>query len=186
MDDLAERHLGHACISFDQVMAHAPGKKAEQDVRAAPARQGDRVRGRGRRRDAAAVDAAEAAARGGTASSTVYETLERPLLPVLATWSAPASRSTPQSCRGCPAHSRKRVARLEEEINGLVGHKFNLGSPQAARRIPVRPPEAARRQEAPRPGSGRRGRTARGSRGQRGAARAMRAASSIRCSSGAS
>ena len=30
MDELAMRHLGHACISFEHVMAHVPGKKSER------------------------------------------------------------------------------------------------------------------------------------------------------------
>ncbi len=30
MDELAMRHLGHACISFDAVMAHALGKKKSE------------------------------------------------------------------------------------------------------------------------------------------------------------
>ncbi|MEZ5856053.1 MAG: 5'-3' exonuclease H3TH domain-containing protein [Hyphomicrobiaceae bacterium] len=37
MDALAERHLGHVCISFDQVIAHAPGaKKSEKTFAGVP------------------------------------------------------------------------------------------------------------------------------------------------------
>src|SRR3984893_16115078 len=83
MDDLAMRHLGHACISFDQVMAHAPGKKAERTFAQLAL-------------DKATEYAAEDAdvtlrlwmllkARLATERLvTVYETLERPLLPVIA------------------------------------------------------------------------------------------------------
>ena len=61
---LAERHLGHTCMSFSQVMEHAPGaKKSEKTFAASAARQGDRIRRRRCRRDAAPVDGAEAASR---------------------------------------------------------------------------------------------------------------------------
>ena len=65
MDDLAERHLGHTCMPFDAgARARAGRQEVRQDLRAGAARQGDRVCRRGRRRHAAAVDGAEAAAGG--------------------------------------------------------------------------------------------------------------------------
>ena len=37
MDVLAERHLGHTCMSFAQAMGHAPGaKKSEKTFAAMP------------------------------------------------------------------------------------------------------------------------------------------------------
>ena len=62
--------------------------------------------------------------------TTVYETLERPLIAVIAEMErcgilvdgAILSRLSSTFAQG--------VARLEEEVNRLVGHKFNLGSPR--------------------------------------------------------
>jgi DNA polymerase I len=62
--------------------------------------------------------------------TTVYETLERPLIGVIAEMErcgilvdgAILSRLSSTFAQG--------VARLEEEVNRLVGHKFNLGSPR--------------------------------------------------------
>src|SRR5690606_41282206 len=83
MDDMAERHLGHTCISFDKVIEHAPGaKKSERTFAGVPI---DRAT------EYAAEDAditlrlwmrlkPRLAAERRTA---VYETLERPLVPVL-------------------------------------------------------------------------------------------------------
>ncbi len=84
MDDLAQRHLGHTCISFKQVIAHAPGKKAADKTLCRRAdRQGRGLRRRRRRRDAAALDDAESRVSSRSGWSRVYETLERPLVPVI-------------------------------------------------------------------------------------------------------
>ena len=45
MDALAERHLGHTCMPFTQVLEHAPGaKKSDKTFAPGAARQGDRIR----------------------------------------------------------------------------------------------------------------------------------------------
>jgi len=129
MDDLAMRHLGHACISFDQVMAHAPGKKAERTFAQLPL-------------DKATEYAAEDAdvtlrlwmllkARLVTEHLvTVYETLERPLLPVIADMERAGIKVDAAILSRLSSTFAQGVARLEEEVNRLVGHKFNLGSPR--------------------------------------------------------
>ena len=61
---------------------------------------------------------------------SVYERLERPLVPVLAAWSSAASRSTGRSCAGYRASWRKARPRLEDEIYRLAGEHFNIGSPK--------------------------------------------------------
>ena len=53
--------------------------------------------------------------------TTVYETLERPLVAVLARMERAAFRSTGRCWRGCPASSRRSSARLEDEIHKLAG-----------------------------------------------------------------
>ena len=59
MDDLAKRWLNHDTIHFQHV---AGSGKNQGDVRLRQHREGDRIRCRGRRRDAAAVGCAQAAA----------------------------------------------------------------------------------------------------------------------------
>ncbi len=129
MDDLAMRHLGHACISFEQVMAHAPGKKAERTFAQLPL-------------DKATEYAAEDAdvtlrlwmllkARlAAERLMTVYETLERPLLPVIADMERTGIKVDAAILARLSSTFAQGVARLEEEVNRLVGHKFNLGSPR--------------------------------------------------------
>ena len=56
-------------------------------------------------------------------------------------------RSTGRSCRACRAISRRRWRALEAEIHELAGETFNIGSPEAARRHPVRQDGPARRHE---------------------------------------
>ncbi len=65
MDDLSLRHLGHTCIPFEKVLELAPGKKADKIVRAGADREGGRVCGGRRRRHAAALASAQAAAHRG-------------------------------------------------------------------------------------------------------------------------
>jgi DNA polymerase-1 len=130
MDELAMRHLGHACISFDAVMAHAPGKKkSERTFAQVPL-------------DKATEYAAEDAdvtlrlwlvlkARlVAERVATVYETLERPLLPVIAEMERAGIKVDTAILSRLSGTFAQGMARLEEEVNRLVGHKFNLGSPR--------------------------------------------------------
>ena len=108
MDDLAMRHLGHACISFDQVMANAPGKKSERTFAQVPL-------------DKATEYAAEDAdvtlrlwmllSRGSSRSASRPSTRRwsARCFPSSPRWSAAASRSTRRSCRGCRAALRKAL-----------------------------------------------------------------------------
>ncbi len=63
--------------------------------------------------------------------TTVYETLERPLVPVLARdGNARASRSTATRCRRMSNAFSQKMAGLEAEIHELAGETFNVGSPK--------------------------------------------------------
>jgi DNA polymerase-1 len=62
--------------------------------------------------------------------STVYETLERPLLPVIADMERSGIKVDAAILSRLSGTFSQGVARLEEEVNRLVGHKFNLGSPR--------------------------------------------------------
>jgi DNA polymerase-1 len=130
MDDLAMRHLGHTCITFDQVIAHVPGKKkSERTFAQAPLEKATEY----------AAEDADVTLRlwmllkprlAAERLATVYETLERPLIPVIAGMERDGIRVDGAILSRLSSTFAQGVARLEEEVNRLVGHKFNLGSPR--------------------------------------------------------
>src|SRR5204862_7875558 len=83
MDVLAERHLGHTCIPFEQVLQHAPGaKKSDKTFGQVPLDKATEY----------AAEDADVTLRlwmvlkprlVAERMTAVYETLERPLVPVL-------------------------------------------------------------------------------------------------------
>jgi len=129
MDTLAERHLGHACIPFDKVLELAPGKKGEKNFAQVPI-------------DKAAEYAAEDAdvtlrlwhalkpRLTAERLTAAYETLERPLVPVIVGMEHAGILVDKNVLSKLSSAFAQSLTRLEEEINGLVGHKFNLGSPK--------------------------------------------------------
>ena len=130
MNDLAERHLKHTCIPFEKVLEHAPGaKKADKTFAHVPLDKATEY----------AAEDADVTLRLWMAlkprlavehMATVYETLERPLLPVLVGMEGAGIKVAPAVLSRLSSQFAQSVARAEEEINGLVGHKFNLGSPK--------------------------------------------------------
>jgi DNA polymerase-1 len=61
---------------------------------------------------------------------TVYETIERPLIPVLAKMEHAGVRVDPEVLRGLSRDFTQRMAGLEDEIHELAGEDFNVGSPK--------------------------------------------------------
>ena len=130
MDELAMRHLGHACISFETVMAHAPGKKkSERTFAQVPLPKATEY----------AAEDADVTLRlwmvlkarlVAERVATVYETLERPLLAVIADMERTGIKVDGAILSRLSSTFAQGVARLEEEVNRLVGHKFNLASPR--------------------------------------------------------
>ena len=130
MDDLAERHLKHTCISFDQVIAHAPGtKKSEKTFAAVPLDKATEY----------AAEDADVTIRLWTVLKprlaaehmvSVYETLERPLVPVIAEMERAGIKVDRSILSRLSSQFAQGIVRLEEEVAGLVGHHFNLGSPR--------------------------------------------------------
>lgn len=130
MDELAERHLKQTAISFKQVIAHAPGKKAaDKSFAEVPI-------------DKATEYAAEDAditlrlwlflkprlvAEGMT---TVYETLERPLVRVIADMERAGVKVDRNILARLSGTFQQRSGALEEEVHEIAGEKFNLGSPK--------------------------------------------------------
>ena len=123
-------------------------------VRLRDHREGDGIRRRGRRRDAAAVARAQAADGGASTSPRCTRRWSGRWCRCWRAWRSAASRSTARCCRGCPASSRRSRA----------GWRTRSTSSPARRSIP-----AARRCSAtscsarwacpaaprPRPGNGR-------------------------------
>ncbi|MFM2355809.1 MAG: hypothetical protein RLZZ528_1545 [Pseudomonadota bacterium] len=62
--------------------------------------------------------------------TTVYETLERPLVPVLAGMEMAGIRVDPQTLSRMSNAFSQKMAQLEDEIQGIAGGKFNVGSPK--------------------------------------------------------
>jgi DNA polymerase-1 len=130
MDALSERHLGHMCISFDDVIQSAPGaRKSDKNFAGVPI-------------DKATEYAAEDAditlrlwevlkprlvAEG---MATVYETLERPLLPVIVAMEEAGVRVDKGILSRLSSTFAQSIARLEDEVQTLAGRKFMLSSPR--------------------------------------------------------
>jgi DNA polymerase-1 len=62
--------------------------------------------------------------------TTVYETLERPLVPVLADMEMAGIQVDRDTLRGMSSVFAQKMVQLEEEIQEIAGEKFNVGSPK--------------------------------------------------------
>ena len=62
--------------------------------------------------------------------TTVYETLERPLVPVLADMEMTGIKVDREVLRGMSNVFAQKLVQLEEEIQSIAGEKFNVGSPK--------------------------------------------------------
>ena len=126
LDELAELHLAHDTIKFKDV---AGSGKAQVTFDQVPL-------------EAALDYAAEDADVTGRLYRllkprlatehmvTVYETLERPLIPVLEAMEHTGIRVDAGALEALSADFTTRLAGLEGEIHGLVGRQFNVGSPK--------------------------------------------------------
>jgi len=138
MDDLSERHLGHTCMPFSKVLAHAPAPEKETKK---AAKKSDRT--------FAQVPIAPATQYAGEDAdvtlrlwhvlkprlasehrATVYETLERPLLPVIVDMEHAGIKVDRTILSRLSGTFAQRIAQLEDEVHELAGQKFNLGSPK--------------------------------------------------------
>ncbi|HAT36452.1 MAG TPA: DNA polymerase I, partial [Rhodospirillaceae bacterium] len=61
---------------------------------------------------------------------SVYETIERPLIPVLTGMEKTGIRVDPEMLRGLSRDFAQRLGGLEDEIKKLAGEDFNVGSPK--------------------------------------------------------
>ncbi len=135
MDALSERHLGHMPISFDTVIAHAPGaKKADKTFAGVPIDKASEY----------AAEDADVTLRlwmvlkprlAAERMTTVYETLERPLLPIVVSMEGAGIKVDRSILSRLSSTFAQRIAQLDEEVQALVGpsiggQRFNLGSPK--------------------------------------------------------
>ncbi|PKP81742.1 MAG: DNA polymerase I [Alphaproteobacteria bacterium HGW-Alphaproteobacteria-18] len=126
MDELSERYLGHKTISFKDVAGTGKAQKSFAQVAL----------------DKATEYAAEDAdvtlrlwqvlkPRLRTEQvTTVYETLERPLVPVLAAMEQAGVKVDRQMLSRLSADFNQRTAALEAEAHEQAGRSFNIGSPK--------------------------------------------------------
>ena len=61
---------------------------------------------------------------------SVYENIERPLIPVIARMEMDGIKVNPAILRDMSADFSKRIADLESEIHDIAGTQFNIGSPK--------------------------------------------------------
>lgn len=126
MDELSVLHLGHQPIAFSEVTGKGKGKVTFDKVAMEPATQ------------YAAEDAdvtlrlwqvlkPRLAAEGRT---TVYETLERPLIPVLARMESRGISIDKAMLARLSSEFAQGAARIEDEIAELAGERLNVGSPK--------------------------------------------------------
>ena len=126
LDDLAEIHLGHSMIKYEDVCGKGTKKIGFNEVDPMAAL------------DYAAEDAditlrlwqmlkPRLAQEGKT---RVYERLERPLIAVLAAMEAEGIKVDRQSLSEMSQHFAARMVELEAEIHALAGEAFNIGSPK--------------------------------------------------------
>lgn len=126
MDRLSEVHLGHRPISFAEVAGSGKTQVSFDHVAI------DRAT------EYAAEDAditlrlwhlfrARLAASGRV---SVYETLERPLVPVLARMERRGVAIDRQILARLSGDFAQKAARLEDEVQELAGERFNVGSPK--------------------------------------------------------
>ncbi len=126
MDELSRLHLQHGTIKFSDVVGTGKKQKTFDEVEIVKATQ------------YAAEDAdvtlrlhrhlkPRLAAEG---KATVYETLERPLVPVIQAMEHIGVKIDPAVLARLSADFAQRMARHEAEAHELAGEEFNLGSPK--------------------------------------------------------
>jgi DNA polymerase-1 len=126
MDELAELHLSHTPIAFSEVAGKGKDKITFDCVPVAEATK-------------YSAEDADVTLRlylllkpklGEMGKRTVYETLERPLIMVLADMEQAGVTVDPEMLRRLSNDFGKIQAGLETEIHKLAGENFNIGSPK--------------------------------------------------------
>ncbi len=126
MDELADLHLGHKTISFKDVAGTGKNQltfdQIPIDKASDYAAEDADITGRLYRLLKPRLVEAKAV--------TVYETLDRPLAPVLASMEYWGIKVDRQTLARLSNEFAERMASLEAEIHKLAGREFNVGSPK--------------------------------------------------------
>jgi len=126
MDELSKRWLGHEPIAFKQVAGTGKAQKSFKHVPLEPA-------------TCYAAEDADVTLRlyqilrpklAAAGLLTVYETLERPMPPVLAQMECEGIRIDPDQLARLSHDFSVRMTELEAQAHALAGRPFNLGSPK--------------------------------------------------------
>ncbi len=126
MDELAERVLQHKTIKFSDVAGSGKNQKTFDEVAIDKA-------------TAYAAEDADVTLRlhralkprlAAEGKATVYESLERPLVPVIAAMERAGVKIDPQVLSRLSADFAQRMAMHEAEAHALAGGAFNMGSPK--------------------------------------------------------
>ncbi len=126
MDELSDRHLGHTPIPIKSLLGSGKAqvtfdKVAIPDATCYAAEDAD-VTLRLWRKFKPQLHRARV--------TTVYETLERPLVPVLADMEMAGIQVDRDTLNRMSNAFAQKMVQLEEEIQAIAGEKFNVGSPK--------------------------------------------------------
>jgi len=126
MDELAERYLGHACIPIKDLIGSGKAQigfaEVAIDKAAEYAAEDAEVTWRLWHRLRPELSRAHVA--------TAYEVLERPMVGVLAEMEMAGIRIDADHLKRMSNAFAQKMAELEDEIHGLAGGRFNIGSPK--------------------------------------------------------
>ena len=126
LDELARRHLGITPVAYKDVAGRGKKQKAFSEVGISEA-------------TAYAAEDADLTLRlhhllrprlVGERLLALYETIERPLVPVVAEMERHGVLVDAEALRHLSQEFAREMARLEEEIHELAGHSFNIASPR--------------------------------------------------------
>jgi DNA polymerase-1 len=126
MDELSELHLGHSTIKFNDVAGSGKSQVTFDHVPLDKALA------------YAAEDADVTWRLHGTLKPrliaeglmTIYETIERPLIPVVAQMERDGVKIDAQELSRLSQDFAKRMGEIEREIHAIAGTEFNVGSPK--------------------------------------------------------
>jgi DNA polymerase-1 len=126
MDELSELHLGHKPISFTEV---AGSGKAQVTFDQVPLDKALNYSAE----DADVTLRLHQVLKPRLMAErllTIYETIERPLIPVIADMERAGIKVDAKALDALSRDFAQRIGALEREIHGLAGEEFNVGSPK--------------------------------------------------------
>jgi DNA polymerase-1 len=126
MDDLARLHLGVETIKYEDVAGSGKAQVTFDQVPLEAARDYSAEDADVTLRLARALKPRLLAEK----MTTVYETIERPLIPILVEMERAGIRVDPAELKRLSDDFGARLAELEKSIHKLAGHEFNIGSPK--------------------------------------------------------